>query len=112
MELLINGKRARTIHVGFYLLGSQKILAATVKNGPQGVSDAALWTSAQYEGRIGVRFQGGGAWSYPGPGRQDRFALGDLASDEEVNIELLIELTQSPGRIGENYVPLYLGHGE
>ena len=112
MQLLINGQRAKTIHVGFYALGTQKIIQATVKNGPEAVTEATLWTSAIYEGHIGVRLQGGGAWSYPGPGRQDRYALGDLTSSQEVNIEILLELPLSPGRLGENYVPIYMGHGE
>ena len=112
MELLMNGQRARTIHVCFYVLGTQKILDATVKNGPKAVTEAMLWTSGIYEGHIGIRLQGGGTWSYPGPARQDRYVLGDLTANQEINIEILINLPQSPGRTGENYIPLLMGNGE
>ena len=112
MEILIDGNRARTIHVGFYELGTEKILAATVKNGPQAVTEAALWTDLIWEGYIGIRLSGGGAWTYPGSNSQDGYQFGALSANEEKNIEIKINIPQSPGRFGENYVPLFLGHGE
>ena len=112
MELQIAGKPARTINLNFYELGTEKIVSATVKNGPKAVTEAAIWTSSQYEGHIGIRLFGGGAWSYPGPARADRFLLGDLAANEEKNIEIKLNLPLSPGRTGENYIPLFMGNGE
>lgn len=112
MEIRIAGKRERTIHVGFYELGTEKILAAAVKNESQdGIEDARLWTAGLYKNYLGIRLAGGPTWTYPGGSSRDAFELGDMSAGQEIAIEIQLNLPASPGRYGENYVPLFMGHG-
>ena len=109
MHLLINGQRAKTIHVGFYELGTQKVIQATVKNDAQAAEEATIWTSETYEGHIGIRLTGAGSYDYPGGSSREGFDLGALAPNEEVIIDIQLNLSANPGRTGENYIPIRLG---
>lgn len=111
MELRINGHRARTIHVGFYELGTDKVLAATVKNGAAAAKEASIWTGAAYENCVSARFTGEETWTPLGASSQTGFLLGDLDPEQEKNVEIKINLPAPAGRPGENYVPLFMGHG-
>ena len=111
MDLRMNGKRIQTIHLQSYELGADKVVAATLKNGPAAVTDARIWTSGAYISQVGLRLAGDGSYFYPGSSSQAGFALGNLAANEEKSLEIKVNLVSPPGRPGENLVPLYLGHG-
>jgi hypothetical protein len=112
MELRMGGKRIDTIHLQSYELGTDKILAATIKNGPGAVSEARIWTGAAYQGAVGIRLAGGGSWTHPGGSSAEGFPLGDLSANQEKAIEIKVNLVDPPGRPGENLIPLRVGHGE
>ena len=112
MELRINGHRTRTLHVQCYELGTDKTFtAAVVKNGPAAVTDARIWTSSTYVNRVGLRLTGNETWIYPGASSSEGFSLGDLNPSQEKQIDIKINLPSSPGRPGENLIPLFLGNG-
>jgi hypothetical protein len=111
VEIRIGGKRIQTIHLQTYELGTDRIVAATLKSGPAAVTDARIWTSATYQDQVGLRLAGGPTWDYPGSKSLDGFVVGDLAANEEKSLEIKVNLVSPPGRPGENLVPLFVGHG-
>lgn len=111
MEMRIGGKRLQTVHLQTYQLGTDRIVAAVLKNGPAAVTDGRIWTSATYQDQVGVRLAGGPTWTYPGGSSAEGFPLGDFAANEEKAIEIKVNLVSPPGRPGENLIPLRVGHG-
>lgn len=111
MEIQMAGKRVKAIHLETYVLGTDRILAAAVTNGPDAVIDARIWTNGIYTGTVGLRLAGDPDWTYPGGNSGGGFSLGDFGANEEKAVEIKVNLVAPPGRPGENIVPLFVGHG-